>query len=247
VSSLDKFFGLHIDPLTIEGKTWVVLLAALLGGLIGLERQWRGNAAGLRTHILVCLGSTVITLCSVEIGHGVRGNNVGDPGHIAAQIVSGVGFLGAGAIMRDGMNVHGITTAASVWATAGIGIALGASPHMGELGVVATLVVLATLIPLAWLEKKFMLKQDSRVLIVEVVAADNGPAEVMELLTKHKVGVLSVQSQSGMSSEGDTTSSPTAGATRHLRMTVSLPVALETARLSTALSQLPCILSFQIE
>ena len=86
------FFGYLIDPLSWNGKMMVLLLSVLLGGLIGLERQLHGNAAGLRTHIMVCVGATVITLTSVEIGLGVRGGMRGDPGHIAAQIVSGVGF-----------------------------------------------------------------------------------------------------------------------------------------------------------
>lgn len=126
----DWFFGMHVDPASIGGKGSALLLAVLLGGVIGLEREWRGNAAGMRTHILVCVGATAITLTSVEIGMGVRGGMRGDPGHIAAQNGSGIGFLGAGAILRKGATIRGLTTAASIWATAGIGIALGATRQM---------------------------------------------------------------------------------------------------------------------
>src|SRR5579871_1419487 len=185
----DLFFGLHIDPLSLGGKTIVVLLAALLGGLIGFERQWRGYAAGLRTHMLVCVGATVMTLTSVEIGMGVRGGMRGDPAHLAAQIVSGIGFLGAGAILRDGMTVRGLTTAASVWVIAGIGIALGASPHLGELAVVATLIVLGTLTILHRLEETFKLNNFIQDLEVEVREADHGPARVLELLCSHQIVV----------------------------------------------------------
>src|SRR5262249_3335072 len=110
----ERFFGWHIDPLSLGGKAMALLLAVLLGGLIGLERGGRGQAAGMRTHILVCVGSTLIALTSVEVGLGASsGGRPGDPGRIAAQIVSGIGFLGAGAIIREGFSVRGLTTAAS--------------------------------------------------------------------------------------------------------------------------------------
>ena len=115
-----------------------MVLAILLGGLIGLEREMKGRTAGLRTHMLVCVGSTLFTLVSVHLSRG-------DPGRIAAQIVTGVGVLGAGAIIREGMNIRGLTTAASIWTTAAIGLALGAAPKFGELAVIATGIVVFTL------------------------------------------------------------------------------------------------------
>ena len=93
--SVNLFFGHAIDPLSLAGKVLAVLLAVLLGGLIGAERELHGSPAGMRTHILVCVGATVMTLTSVEIGLGVRGGMRGNPAHLAAQIVSGIGFLGA--------------------------------------------------------------------------------------------------------------------------------------------------------
>src|SRR5579871_6910916 len=185
----DLFFGHYFDPMTTYGKGLALLLAVVLGGLVGLERQLNGNAAGLRTHILVCVGATVMTMTSVEIGMGVRGGMRGDPAHLAAQIVSGIGFLGAGAILRDGMTVRGLTTAASVWVIAGIGIALGASPHLGELAVVATLIVLGTLTILHRLEETFKLNNFIQDLEVEVREADHGPARVLELLCSHQIVV----------------------------------------------------------
>ncbi len=237
------FFGLHIEPLTIPGKIAVLLLAVSLGGVIGLERQWRGNAAGLRTHVLVCLGSTVITLASVEIGLGVRGGMRGDPGHIAAQIVSGVGFLGAGAIMREGLSVRGITTAASIWTTAGIGIALGASPRLGELAVIATIISLGTLVPLGWVEKRFHLKQTTKVLIVEVLEAEHGPSRVLDLLETLNITVQSVQSQAGDA----TIHKPSIGPTRNMRMSITMPTAFQTSRLVTPLTELSGVVAFEIE
>ena len=105
-------------------------LAAVLGGAIGFERELRDREAGLRTHLLVCLGSALFTIVSA---YGFRefltsGDQVvrADPTRIAAQIVTGIGFLGAGAIIRQGLTVRGLTTAATLWVSAAIGIAAGA-------------------------------------------------------------------------------------------------------------------------
>jgi putative Mg2+ transporter-C (MgtC) family protein len=105
-----------------------LLLSALLGGLIGLEREWNNHAAGLRTHILVCIGSTAIMLLSIYgFSEFVTVANVRtDPARLAAQVITGIGFLGAGAIMRTGSSVSGLTTAASIWVVAAIGLCVGA-------------------------------------------------------------------------------------------------------------------------
>lgn len=109
------------------------LLAALaLGALIGAERQWRQRMAGLRTNALVAVGAAVFILSSVT-------TSPDSPGRIAAQVVSGIGFLGAGVIMREGMNIRGLNTAATLWCSAGIGVLCG----LGEFGpaVTAALVI----------------------------------------------------------------------------------------------------------
>ena len=122
-------------------------LAAVLGGAIGFERELREREAGLRTHLLVCLGSALFTIVSA---YGFRdfltsGDQVirADPTRIAAQIVTGIGFLGAGAIIRQGLSVRGLTTAATLWVAAAIGIAAGAGYYAGAvLGTVVTLIAL---------------------------------------------------------------------------------------------------------
>jgi putative Mg2+ transporter-C (MgtC) family protein len=122
-------------------------LAAVLGGAIGFERELRDREAGLRTHLLVCLGSALFTIVSA---YGFRefltsGDQVvrADPTRIAAQIVTGIGFLGAGAIIRQGLTVRGLTTAATLWVSAAIGIAAGAGYYSGAvLGTVVTIVAL---------------------------------------------------------------------------------------------------------
>ena len=115
-------------------------LVTLLSGLIGLDRELKHKPAGAKTHILVGLGSTVFMLVSVYIYMQYKGTTQVDPGRIAAQVVTGIGFLGAGTIIQSGNVVHGLTTAASLWAVAGIGLAVGAG--MYELSVMVTAAIL---------------------------------------------------------------------------------------------------------
>jgi putative Mg2+ transporter-C (MgtC) family protein len=113
-----------------------VILALFVGGLVGLERERRDRPAGIRTHMLVCAGSTLITLVSMLLG-GPRT----DPTRIAAQIVSGIGFLGAGTIFRSGATVRGLTTAAGLWLVAGVGMGIAAGGTLLELAVITGLTV----------------------------------------------------------------------------------------------------------
>ena len=120
------------------------MLAAGLGAVIGLEREYRRKPAGLRTNILIALGSAMFTIISIQLGHGG-----GTPDRIAAQVVTGMGFLGGGAILRSGNSVHGMTTAATIWVNAAIGMAAGAGEYaLAAVVAVITLVVLAVLPPI---------------------------------------------------------------------------------------------------
>src|SRR5215216_8119110 len=119
-----------------------LLLAAVLGGAIGAERELNDQAAGLRTHMLLTIGACLFTLVSAYgFGAGPR-----DPSRLAAQIVTGIGFLGGGAIVRHGLTVKGLTTAASIWATASVGVAVGAGDYV--LGVGGAALVVGTLVGL---------------------------------------------------------------------------------------------------
>jgi putative Mg2+ transporter-C (MgtC) family protein len=115
-----------------------LLLAAVLGGAIGAERELNDQPAGLRTHMLLTTGACLFTLISA---YGFGGGT--DPSRIAAQIVTGIGFLGGGAIVRDGLTVKGVTTAASIWATASVGVAIGAGSYV--LGIGGAVLVVGTL------------------------------------------------------------------------------------------------------
>lgn len=118
-------------------------LSCVLGGVIGYERQSRRKSAGLRTNMLVCLGSCLVMLLSTAIYQGVEGRTNADPARLAAQVVSGIGFLGAGAIMKEGLTVTGLTTAACLWVVAGVGLATGGGYYTAAL--LATGLVFVTL------------------------------------------------------------------------------------------------------
>ena len=127
-----------------------ILVAAILGGLIGLERSAGDRPAGLRTHILVATGSALLMIVSIYGADGYT--QYRDPSRIASQVVSGIGFLGAGTILHEGLTVKGLTTAASLWIVSAIGLAVGCG--MLYLSILVTLLTLVTLIMIRGLEKK---------------------------------------------------------------------------------------------
>jgi len=128
------------------GDIFSIVLAVVLGAAIGIEREFSGKAAGLRTNILICLGAAVFTIISKRMAGGDDSLT-----RIAAQIVTGVGFLGAGAIIQDRGGVHGLTTAATIWFVASLGMACGAGFY--ELAVILTLLAIFVLIGLRQMQK----------------------------------------------------------------------------------------------
>ena len=164
-----------------------LLLSAVVGGFIGVEREVNNRPAGLRTHILVTLGSTLIMLISID-GFS-EGMSIGDPARLAAQVVSGIGFLGAGTIMRTGNNISGLTTAASLWVCAGIGLAIGSGYYLGA--VVTTTIVLITLMSVGIFEKRILRKKYKA---IEVIAT-NRPGiigQIGVLFGKHYVSIKDI-------------------------------------------------------
>lgn len=142
-----------------------LLISALLGGLIGMEREVRNRPAGLRTHILVSVGSTLIMLVSVDGFRSLGDGTIsGDPARLAAQVISGIGFLGAGTIMRTGNSIKGLTTAASLWVCAGIGLAIGVGYYLGAIVTVG--IVLIVLKKLGIFEKRLSKKQYKSIEVV---------------------------------------------------------------------------------
>jgi putative Mg2+ transporter-C (MgtC) family protein len=126
-----------MDPLSVLAK---LVVSVVCGGIVGWQRETRDRPAGLRTHVLVCLGSAVYTLASLSFS-----GPQADPGRVAAQVATGMGFLGAGTIIRHGNVVRGLTTAASLWAVAAIGLCVGIGGDAMWVAGIATLIVLLTL------------------------------------------------------------------------------------------------------
>jgi putative Mg2+ transporter-C (MgtC) family protein len=145
--------ALHLDTL---GR---LALASLLGGLVGLEREVSGKPAGLRTNLLICVGAALITEISVLLPAAYGGVN-GDPGRLAAQIVSGIGFIGAGTILQSRGRIIGLTSAATLWVVAAVGIAVGAHQYTVAMG--ATVLILSTLFLLRRVEAGLARRRVSR-------------------------------------------------------------------------------------
>jgi putative Mg2+ transporter-C (MgtC) family protein len=154
-----------------------LFLAFLLGSVVGLEREYTQQSAGLRTHILVCLGSTVFTLISIsdmmtglhmhDISNTMSYRIARDPGRIAAQVVSGIGFIGGGAVLRHGANIRGLTTAASLWTIASIGMLLGVGYY--QLAIVATLFSFLVLFIVGTMERSMFRKHLKRFTMLHIL------------------------------------------------------------------------------
>ena len=144
--------------LSIKEVALRLILSVLLSGIIGIERESIKRPAGLRTHILVCVGSTLVMLTSIHIFDMFKELTSLQPDRLGAQVISGIGFLGAGTIIRQGDTVRGLTTAASLWAVACIGIAIGAGFYLGA--IISVLLVLITLLSFSKIEKRIKIRRN---------------------------------------------------------------------------------------
>ncbi len=183
-----EFVG-PFDPAAL----WRLAMAAVLGGTIGWERERHGRAAGLRTHLILCVGCALMMLVSLFLPGRFSALTSGtivraDPSRIASQVVAGLGFLGAGTILVLGRQIRGLTTAASIWVTAGIGLAVGVGYVIPA--IFAWAVVVLALLLLGELERK-MAKRD-RYGGLRLVFEDKAPSrdEIKDILTRHKIELL---------------------------------------------------------
>jgi putative Mg2+ transporter-C (MgtC) family protein len=157
---------LALDPTLGWGDTLLrVAAAAALGGAIGLERELDEKAAGLRTHMLVSVGAALFTIVGAY-GFGDFERGTIDPSRIAAQVVTGIGFLGAGVIFRQGFTIRGLTTAASLWLVGAIGVAAGAGFWKGAL--IATGAALLSLRPLEWVKERMIPQRAATRMVIQV-------------------------------------------------------------------------------
>lgn len=185
--------SLDLWHLTYWGLTERIMMSAALGGLIGLEREWSNHSAGFRTHILVCMGSTLIMLLSIYgFSEFINELNVRvDPARLAAQVISGIGFLGAGAILRNGSTVSGLTTAASIWVVAAIGLCVGAGFYYSA--VLATLLVVFCLFMLNKVEKWMIGTQKNQEVQVSLMNGFAGLEQVIAGLEQHEVQMINIR------------------------------------------------------
>jgi putative Mg2+ transporter-C (MgtC) family protein len=183
-------YDIPMDLTEILRQVGTLVLAVLLGALIGIERERNDRPAGLRTHILVCMGAALFTLVSRDMA-GTRF----DPGRIAAQIVSGIGFLGAGTIFRQGSLVRGLTTAASLWVIAGIGMATAGGPDSKVLASVAALIVFFTLSVVDRLEDAYIPRRSFRSLSLTIEGGRELLSAIMLGLIEQHVEVRRTQIQ----------------------------------------------------
>jgi putative Mg2+ transporter-C (MgtC) family protein len=183
----ELFSDMNVDAGTAALR---LALSFVAGGVVGLERESRRQPAGLRTHTLISLGSTLLMLLSIYIPQEFFDMKNGDPGRIAAQVVSGIGFLGAGAILRFGNNVKGLTTAASVWVAAAIGLAIGAGLYLPAL--IALVLVMFTLVLLDLIERRLFPAERVKVIYLYFESSAVDTKKVQKTIAPFGVKVHSV-------------------------------------------------------
>lgn len=196
---------------------WVILLrlvlAVVLSGIVGFERELHGRAAGFRTHILLCIGSALVMLTSIHIFEVYNAMVPCDPGRIAAGVITGIGFLGAGTIMHSKSSVRGLTTATSLWVVAGIGLAVGSGAYFAAAA--ATAITMVTLFFFGRVEYAMIRKDWYRTLLIESQEGVKQIKGVREVLSEYGVQVRDLE----VENSGDGTS-----------MTLKIAVKLSTSK-----------------
>ena len=153
---------INSPEVNLPGAVFKLFLSMLLGVLVGLERKRKGQIAGVRTFALISMGSCMAMLLSIYVPQVYTGLKNGDPGRIAAQVITGIGFLGAGAMIHMRGSVRGLTTAAGIWMTAAIGMAVGVGMYLCS--IIATAMILLTLIAFQVYESRARLGQENRMI-----------------------------------------------------------------------------------
>jgi putative Mg2+ transporter-C (MgtC) family protein len=206
-------------------------LAGALGGMIGLERELREREAGLRTHLLVAVGSALFTIVGAYGFHDFIASGQAvvrtDPTRIAAQIVTGIGFLGAGAIIRQGLSVRGLTTAATLWVVAAVGLAAGAGYYSGA--IITTALVLLALWPLRLIAYRILRRfraEDGRLLVELPVGTP--PGGLIDEIERAGVRIAAIE----VGQEGDR---------RRLELDLALPRGLAAPRLVARIADVPSV------
>ena len=172
-----------------------LLAAAGFGAIIGLERERDNQPAGLRTHMILVIGSTLAMCLSINLA----ASGDGDPARLAAQVISGIGFLGAGAILRYGFNVKGLTTATTLWSMAIVGLAVGYGYYL--IGLVTTILMLLTLTVINLLEKKFIRTSVARTFIVQALDRPGIVKDIRKVITRLSEKIITFTIQKNIKSK----------------------------------------------
>ena len=178
---------LQSDDVNALNAVFKLTLSLLLGCVVGLERKRKGQIAGLRTFALISMGATLAMILSIYIPQEYMGLKIGDPGRVAAQVITGVGFLGAGAIIQMKGSVRGLTTAAGIWMVATIGMAVGVGMYL--VSVIATLLIIFILVTLERYEHKLNIGQESKIVRVKVKGILGTQSDYSAIFARHAIHV----------------------------------------------------------
>lgn len=185
---LQSIYNNIISPdVNLIGAVAKLVLSLVLGAIIGMERRRKGQIAGLRTFALISMGATLAMLISIYIPQEYMGLKNGDPGRIAAQVVSGVGFLGAGAIIQMKGSVRGLTTAAGIWMAACIGLAVGAGMYL--ISIIATLLIIFILVNIERIEVRHNFLWESKIIRVKMRGILDDIQPLREAITSNDVHI----------------------------------------------------------
>lgn len=185
---------MQLGDLTLQLELAVrLLVAAVLGAAIGFEREIHQHPAGMRTHLLVSVGAAIFTELSIFGFAPADGSAPIDPSRVAAQVVSGIGFLGAGAILKYGTSIRGLTTAASLWAAAAIGMAAGAGAWV--IGAVGSVIVIFSLWPLSVVIKRLELRDERSLRVRLALARLDALGEVSRTLAARRVEIGGISTE----------------------------------------------------
>ncbi|MDE5913192.1 MAG: MgtC/SapB family protein [Muribaculaceae bacterium] len=183
---------LWLDMTAVEISTaqaiFKLFVSLTLGSIVGYERKRKGQPAGLRTFALISMGATLAMIVSIYICQAYMGLKNGDPGRIAAQVITGVGFLGAGAIIQMKGSVRGLTTAAGIWMVSTIGLAVGVGLYL--LSITATLLILIILVTLEGVERRHAMGSESRIIRMKVRAIVTDIEPYRTVLSRHDVRLV---------------------------------------------------------
>ena len=188
MNMLESIYNDIISPdVNLVGAVTKLILSMILGAVIGMERRRKGQIAGLRTFALISMGATLAMLISIYIPQVYLGLKNGDPGRIAAQVVSGVGFLGAGAIIQMKGSVRGLTTAAGIWMAACIGLAVGAGMYL--ISIIATLLIIFILVNIERIEMRHNFMWESKIIRVKVRGILENMQAVRDIIESNDVHI----------------------------------------------------------